>query len=169
MISEKLNTALNEQMNFEFYSAHIYVQMAAYATGEGYDGIANFFLIQAEEERTHAMKFYNYLADRDMPITITGFEMDSDGLSSIVHAFETALEHEKIVTKNIYHLSDIAMDEREHATIQFLTWFLNEQVEEEASFGKLINTLKHISNDPGAMISFDEELGRRVFVDATQE
>src|SRR5699024_8919606 len=120
-------------------------------------------------ERSHAMKFYHYLADRGMSMTISGYDLHDGTYTSILHSFETALEHEKEVTKRIYHISDIALDEREHATIQFLKWFIDEQVEEESSFDKHIHKLKHIQNDPSAMFMMDEELGNRTFVDNTQE
>ena len=167
MFSEKLHTALNDQMNFEFYSSHVYLQMAAYASGKGYDGIANFYLVQVEEERAHAMMIYRYLAERDLPIQIAGFEMESSSYVTMLEVFETALAHEKIVTERVYNLANIAQEEREHATSQFLTWFINEQVEEEANFNKYIHVLNHISESSGDMLRFDQELAARVFVDPT--
>jgi ferritin len=110
MLSKKLHDALNEQMNFEFYSAHAYMAMAAYCTAESYDGFANFFLVQAEEERFHAMKLYNYINDRGERAIITGFDHPNNEYDSVLNAFEVALEHEREVTKRIYHLSDIAWD-----------------------------------------------------------
>lgn len=163
MLSEKLHEALNDQMNFEFYSAHAYLAMAAYCTTETYDGFANFFLVQAEEERYHAMKFYNFLSDLGYRATIDGFDRPSNEFSSILEAFETALSHEKEVTRRIYHLSDIALDEREHATMAFLRWFIDEQVEEESTFDTLINKIKRIESDSNAIFMLDSELASRVF------
>lgn len=163
MLSEKLHEALNDQMNFEFYSAHAYLAMAAYCTAEAYDGFANFFLVQAEEERFHAMKFYNFLSDLGYRATIDGFKGPHNEFTSVLDAFESALAHEKEVTKRIYHLSDIALDEREHATMAFLKWFIDEQVEEESTFDTLISKIKRIENDSNAIFMLDSELASRTF------
>ncbi|MEO4054798.1 ferritin [Solibacillus sp. CAU 1738] len=163
MLSEKLHKALNDQMNFEFYSAHAYLAMAAYCTNEAYDGFANFFLVQAEEERFHAMKFYTFLSDMGYRATIDGFPNPGNEFSSILEAFKTALEHEKEVTRRIYNLSDIALDEREHATMGFLKWFIDEQVEEEATFDTLIAKISRIEKDSNAIFMLDAELAGRTF------
>lgn len=164
MLSEKLHEAINEQMNFEFYSAHTYLAMAAYCSNESYDGFANFFLIQAEEERFHAMKFYNFLSNLGYRATIDGFHCPNNDFKSLLEIFETALSHEKEVTRRIYNLSDIALDEREHATMAFLKWFIDEQVEEEATFDTLISKIKRIENDSNAIFMLDAELATRTFV-----
>ena len=168
MITERLHKALNDQMNFEFYSAHVYMQMAAYATDRGYDGIANFFLCQEQEERSHGMKFYNYLGERNLKITITGFELDQTDFGTILNLYQEALRHERVVTSRIYNLADIAGEEREHGTTHLLTWFINEQLEEEATFTKHIRTLEHIEERSNDMLQFDQEMAARVFVDTTQ-
>lgn len=166
MLSEKLHAAINEQLNFEFYSAHAYLAMAAYCSSQSYDGFANFFLVQAEEERFHAMKFYNFLNDLGYRATIEGFHNPKNDFHSILEAFETALTHEKEVTRRIYNLSDIALDEREHATMAFLKWFIDEQVEEESTFDTLIQKIKRIENDSNAIFMLDSELATRTFVPA---
>ena len=163
MLSEKLHAALNAQMNYEFYSAHAYLAMAAYCTDESYDGFSNFFLIQAEEERFHAMKFYNYLSDMGYRATIEGFSNPGNDFTSVLDAFEKALQHEKEVTRRIYELSDIALEEREHATMAFLKWFIDEQVEEEATFNTLIAKMSRIQNDSNGMFMLDAELATRTF------
>lgn len=167
MISKKLQKALNDQMNFEFHSAHIYLQMAAYATAKGYDGVANFFLVQEKEERTHGMKFYNFLAQCDVEIEITGFDMAPVAYERIIDIYRAALAHEKIVTERIYDIADIAQEEREHATSQLLSWFINEQVEEMANFNKQIHTLEHIDEETNDMLVFDQAMAARTFVDTT--
>ena len=163
MLSEKLHKSLNAQMNYEFYSAHAYLAMAAYCTDESYDGFANFFLVQSEEERFHAMKFYNYLSDMGYPATIEGFSNPGNDFTSVLDAFEQALKHEKKVTRRIYELSDIALEEREHATMAFLKWFIDEQVEEEATFNTLIAKISRIKNDLSAVFMLDAELANRTF------
>lgn len=168
MLSQKLRDALIDQMNFEFYSAHTYLAMAAYCSSESYDGFANFFVVQAEEERFHAMKIYNFLNDRGEHAIIEGFPSPNNEFSSVLAVFEIALDHEKEVTKRIYNLSDIAWDEREHATITFLKWFVDEQVEEESTFDSLIQKLKRISNDSNALFMLDAELATRTFTPPAQ-
>lgn len=167
MMNDTLSEALNEQMNFEFYSAHVYLAIAAYCSGESLDGFANFFIVQAEEERFHAMKIYKYLNDRGKRATLAGMDTPDNDYSSILAAFEHAYEHEQAVTKRIYNLSDIAMNDREHATIQFLKWFIDEQVEEEAMFDSIINKLKRIDQDSNAFFMLDNEFAQRVFTPPT--
>ncbi|WP_096200614.1 ferritin [Bacillus sp. FJAT-45350] len=168
MMSEKLLNALNEQMNFEFESAHTYMAMAAWCSNQSLDGFANFFLVQAEEERFHAMKFYTYINDRGKGATITGYETPKNEFTSILDVYNHGYDHEKMVTKKIYHLSDIAMDEREHATIQFLKYFLDEQVEEEAMFDSIIEKLKRIKDDNNALFMLDDEFAKRSFTPVSE-
>lgn len=163
LLSEKLLQSLNEQMNFEFFSAHAYMAMAAYCSSEGLDGFANFFLVQAEEERFHAMKFYNFINALGERAIITGFQSPNNEFTSVLDCFEKALAQEKEVTKRIYKLSDIAWDEREHATINFLKWFIDEQVEEEDMFDSIIQKLKRIQNDNNALFMLDNEFAKRTF------
>ncbi|GEK35435.1 ferritin [Kurthia sibirica] len=163
MISENLHEALNEQLNFEFYSAHAYLAMASYCTDQNYDGFANFFLVQAEEERFHAMKFYTFLSDMGYRVTIKEFPPVENNFESILNTFETALKHEQEVTRRIYGLSDIALDEREHATMAFLKWFIDEQVEEEAQFETLITRISRVEKDSNAIFMLDTELASRSF------
>lgn len=164
MLSERLEKALNEQINFEFYSAHLYLSIASYFSSIDLDGFANFFIIQAEEEKFHAMKFFNYVNDSEGRVLLEGFENPPTNFESYLSAFTESLEHEKIVTKRIYSLSDIAMEEKEHATLSFLKWFIDEQVEEEKNFNTIIKKLKRIGEDMAALYMLDAELATRVFV-----
>ncbi|SER89552.1 ferritin [Salisediminibacterium halotolerans] len=163
MLSEKLTQALNDQMNYEFYSAHVYLATAAYCSGESLDGFANFYLVQAEEERFHAMKFYNFINDMGERAVIQSMPEPRNTFESILQTFEDSLEHEREVTKRIYDLADLAMDEREHAVMTFLNWFIDEQVEEEASFDTLIQRIKRMKSDSHALEMLDIELAQRSF------
>lgn len=163
MLDDQLTKALNDQMNYEFYSAHAYMAMAAYCSSESLDGFANFFLVQAEEERFHAMKFYNFINALGERATIQSLPEPNNTFSSVKDAFEHALVQEKDVTKKIYHLSDLALDRREHATISFLKWFIEEQVEEEDMFDSIIQKLKRIDNDSNAFFMLDDEFSKRSF------
>jgi ferritin len=112
MLSEKLLNALNEQIKYELYSAQLYLAMAAYCDSEDLQGFSNWFLMQAEEERFHAMKFFNFVNDMGERVKIYGMEDPNNDYDSILDVFKKALAHEKFVTKRIYTLMDIAMDER---------------------------------------------------------
>lgn len=163
MVSKDLLQQLNDQMNFEFESSQIYLAMAAFCASENLDGFANFFKVQAEEEKFHAMKFFNYINTIGQRAIVTGYESPRNDYDSILTTFEYAFSHEQKVTKRIYDLSDVALAEREHATISFLKWFIDEQLEEEATFDQIIQKLKRISGDSTAIYLLDEELGRRTF------
>ncbi|QKS72513.1 ferritin [Paenalkalicoccus suaedae] len=161
MISKELVTELNKQMNYEFYSGHAYLAAAAYCSKESLDGFATFFLAQAEEERQHAMKFYTFINDLGQEAVIADIPQPKTDFASVLDAFEQSLAHEKEVTKRIYKLADRALDEREHATMTFLNWFIEEQVEEEASFDAIIQRLKRIETDSNAFYMLENELGKR--------
>ncbi|OXS62355.1 ferritin [Cohnella sp. CIP 111063] len=163
MINETLSKALNDQLNYELYSSHVYLAIAAYCSGESLDGFANFFTVQAEEEKFHAMKIYKYLNDRGIRVTLSGMDTPNNEYSSVLDAYEHAYEHEQEVTRRIYHLSDLALNDREHATIQFLKWFIDEQVEEESMFDTIINKLKRIDKDSNAFFMMDAEFAARTF------
>ncbi|WP_153730835.1 ferritin [Sporosarcina obsidiansis] len=163
MISEKLAQALNKQMNNEFAAAQTYLSMASYCEYCNYSGFAHYFLQQVEEERQHAMKIYSYLNDRGIRAIITEIPAPATSFDSLVHTFEVALEQEKEVTKSFYTIMDMAWEEKEHATISFLNWFLDEQVEEEATFDKHIEYLKRIREDKNALFIYEKDLATRSF------
>ncbi|PKM93385.1 MAG: ferritin [Firmicutes bacterium HGW-Firmicutes-1] len=163
MISTKLVKELNLQIKYEYYSAHLYLAMAAYCYSIDLDGFANFFKVQAEEERFHAMKFFNYINEMDSTIDIQGFDTPPSDYSDALDVFERSLAHEKFVTSRIYLLMEIATEEKEYATISFLKWFIDEQVEEEASFKAIIQKLKRANGDVSILYAIDSELAQRVF------
>ncbi len=163
MISPHLAEALNRQMNNEFEAAQSYMAMAAYCEHNNYSGFANYYLQQAEEERFHGMKIYNYLNDRGFHAKFSATNQPKIDFESILDTFESALVQEKGVTKSFYALTDLAWEEKEHATISFLRWFLDEQVEEEASFDTHIEYLKRIGEDKNALFIYEKELGQRSF------
>jgi ferritin len=158
---------LNEQMNFEFLSANYYLAMAAYASSLDLDGFENFFLVQAEEERFHAMKFYNYINEVDGRAKISSYTEPKNDFNSLEEAINTALEHEKIVTDRIYKLMDLAQEEKEYATISFLKWFVDEQIEEMGMFKKLLQNLKRVGASGNGLIMLDKELAQRTFTPPT--
>jgi ferritin len=161
VLSDHLLEKLNEQMNHEFFSSNFYLTMAAYCAEENYDGFSHFFLMQSEEERMHAMKIFHFIHTLGNRARISGLDSPNNDYQSVLQAFEQAYEHEQMVTKRIYELSDIALNEREHATINFLKWFIDEQVEEESTFDGLIQKLKRIEDDSNALFMLDLELAKR--------
>ncbi|MFD2114454.1 ferritin [Paenibacillus yanchengensis] len=167
-MNDGLAKALNDQMNFEFYSAHVYLAMAAYCSGDSLDGFANFFIVQAEEERFHAMKIYKFLNDRGRRVTLQELGEPKNDYKSVLDTFEQGYAHEQLNTERFYNLSDLALNEREHATINFLKWFIDEQVEEEALFDSIINKLKRIDKDSNAFYMLDSEFAARSFVPDAQ-
>ena len=163
MISEQLVNEVNEQIKYEFFSAQLYLAMAAYCASEDLMGFANFFKVQAEEEKFHAMKFFDYLIERGERTRLTALDPPKNDYSSVLDAFKFSYEHELFVTKRIYKLMDIAVDEREHATISFLKWFIDEQVEEESMFSALVKKLERVDNNVSGLYMLDAELAQRTF------
>lgn len=167
MLSERLVELINNQINYEFYSEHVYLAAAAYCADQDLDGFANFFRVQAEEERFHAMKFFDYLIEMNARVRVTSNPEPRNDYNSILDVVKASLEYEKTNTKNIYEIADVATDERNHATISFLKWFIDEQVEEEALMNSLIKKLERIGNDSAALYMLDTELAARVFIPPT--
>ncbi len=167
MVSEKLFKELNEQLNFEYESSNIYLAMAAYCASLDLDGFENFFLVQSEEERFHASKFYNYINEVNGRVKISAYDEPQNEYESLLDAFEIALGHEELVTERIYKLMDLAQEEREYATISFLKWFIDEQVEEMNMFNKIIQKIKMIGDNANGLIMLDKELAQRTFTPPT--
>jgi len=163
MFSEKLLAELNTQIMYEFYSAHYYLAMAAYCASEDLDGFENFFKVQADEEHFHAMKFYDYINEMGGRVEMKGFKDPKKDYASMVEVFSLALEHEKFVTKRIYQLMDLATEEKEHATISFLKWFIDEQVEEEATMNGVLKKLERFGEGGSGIMMLDSELAQRTF------
>lgn len=164
MLSEKLCNEFNEQIKYEFESANYYLAMAAYCKDNNLEGFANFFIVQAEEERFHAMKFFNFIDELGNKIVMKGYGDPKNEFNSLEEVFTDALNHEKFVTKRINLLMDIAMEERNYPAINFLNWFIDEQVEEEASMNELLEKIKMIDGNTNSILMLDKELSTRTFV-----
>ncbi|QUH24560.1 ferritin [Serpentinicella alkaliphila] len=169
MLSEKLLKEFNDQMKYEFASANYYLAMAGYCLDQDLDGFANFFKVQADEERFHAMKFFNFINDAGSRLEIQGFEDPKNEFSSLEEVFSFALNHEKFVTSRINLLMDIAVQEKNYACVSFLNWFIDEQVEEESMFNALLNKVKRIGNNDAALFLLDAELAQRTFTPPAAE
>jgi ferritin len=163
VLSKKLLTKLNEQITHEFYSAHYYLAMAAFFKKENLDGFANFFIVQAEEERFHAMKFFEFINDQGEVAVITGFKDPKRNFESVEEIFSLALDHEKFVSSLINDLMNLAQEEKHYPSIGFLQWFINEQVEEEASMDRLLSLVKRVGEHGHGLLMLDRELAGRTY------
>ena len=171
MVSENMEKAINEQLNAEMYSGYLYLSMAAYFEDQDYPGFAQWMRVQAQEELDHAMKFYDYLNTRGARVTLTAIEAPQTEWDSIEDVFKHVLEHEQMVTSLINNLVDIAIEEKDHATNQFLQWYVEEQVEEEESAMEVLGKIKRAGGAGAANILYmlDSELGSRVYTPSTSE
>ena len=169
MIKKNIEELLNEQMNFEFSSAYIYRAMGAYCDSIDMAGFANWFKIQAKEEETHFEKFYNFITERGGRAFFTKMDAPQKEWKSLIAAFESGYEHEQIVTEKINNIMTLAIEEKDHATMSFLNWFVDEQVEEESMFDLKIKQLKLIGGSGHGLFMMDKEMGSRVFIDTNQQ
>lgn len=161
MLSKKMEKALNEQVNAEFHSAYVYLSLAAYFESRNLDGFGAWMVAQAAEEVEHAMKFYNYINSRGGRVLLTKVEGPKTEWPSPLEGFATALDHEKMISGRINNLVDLANKENDHASHQFLMWFVSEQVEEEESVGRIVEKLKLVGDSPNGLYMMDRELGAR--------
>ena len=169
MLSKKMLDELNRQVNAELYSSYLYLSMAAYFESINLKGFANWMKIQAREEVTHAMKFFNYINERGGRVTPDTIKKPPAEWKSPLDVFEATYKHEVNVTKMINSLVTLAVKEKDHATYNMLQWFVAEQVEEEASADEIRQQLKLIGRNGRGIWMLDRELGQRVFTPSTQE
>jgi ferritin len=163
MISKEIEEALNAQVNAEMYSAYLYLSMESYFKSLNLNGFANWMRVQTQEEMMHAMKIYDFINERGGRVLLKTIEGPPTKWGTPLAVFEAVLKHEQKVTSLINDLVDLAIKEKDHATNSFLQWFVNEQVEEEASAEEKVQQLKMMENAPGGMFMLDRELGQRVF------
>ena len=164
MLSEKLTQALSEQVNAEYYSAYLYLAMSAAADQFGLKGAANWLFVQAQEEMAHGTHIYQYILERGAAPTFAEIKKPPAAFANIQEIFEMTLSHEREVTRRINAIATLAMQESDHACYQFMMWYVNEQVEEEANAQEILDKLRLISEDNGGLLPLDNELAARVFV-----
>ena len=160
-MTERMEEALNKQLNAELYSAYMYLSMTAWFEAMNLDGFASWMKAQALEEVEHAMKFYNFINERGGRVRLMPIEGPPTDWDSPVDVFEAAYKHEQYVTSLINDLVNLALEEKDHATQIFLQWFVTEQVEEEASFSSILEKLRMVGESPGPLFMMDRELGQR--------
>jgi ferritin len=145
MISEKMQNAINDQINAEFYSSYFYLSMSAYCESENFKGFAEWFRLQAEEEKMHGFRLFDYLQERGGRAILKAIEAPPTEFKSVQETFEKTLEHER-------------KDEKDYATQAHLQWFITEQVEEEATAEDILNQIKMVEGKTGSMFYIDRHI-----------
>lgn len=163
MINEKISNLLNEQVNKEFYSAYLYLDMSNYYLNEGLNGFGNWFKVQAQEERDHAMLFMQYLQNNSVNVELGEIRSPNISFVNYQTPLEESLNHEQYVTASIHNIYDEAFKIKDFRTMQFLDWFIKEQGEEEKNSEDLIKKYELYGSDAKGLYMLDSELGTRVY------
>jgi ferritin len=161
MLSPDVEAAMNAQIAAELYSSHLYLAMSAYCESVNMPGSARWFAVQAEEERSHALRFFHHVVERGGRVTLVGVEAPAFDFGSVLGAFEQALTHEMNVSQMIDGLFGLAVQHGDYASQAFLHWFVTEQVEEERTAGEIVRMLQAVGSDPAGLLMLDRELGGR--------
>ena len=161
MLSQKLAEELNQQIKIEIQAAYFYLSAYAYFSSKSLDGFSSWCMIQSQEEMQHALKIHTYLLDQGNSPTLLQIDQPVNEFSSFVEAFELALKNEQDLGSRFNELSELARDEKDNATLSFLTWFVDEQVEEVALVSSILDKLKLIGEDGHGILLLNNELGKR--------
>ena len=160
-ISKKMQDAINVQMKNEYDNAFLYLSIASWFEQKNLKGFANWNFVQYQEEQEHALKFYNYLLERQGEAVVDAVAKPKKDWNNIVDVFAEILEKEKETTENIYKLYEVAVEEKDYTTQGFLKWYLDEQVEEENNASTILDELKMIGDSKSALVLLDQKLGER--------
>ncbi len=161
MLSKKMESALNAQINAEFWSAYLYLSMSAHFAGRGLSGFAHWFRKQFDEEQNHATKFMNYIISRGGTVSLQPIDKVEQSWKSPLAAFKDTLNHEKEVTAMIHGLVALAEEEKDYATVSLLKWYVDEQVEEEETAQGYVDALTFLGEDKVGIFMLNKELGKR--------
>jgi ferritin len=164
MLSKKMEKAFNDQINAEMFSSYLYLSMSAWFTNENIPGFAHWMSIQVQEENAHAMMMFNFVNERGGKITLQAIAQPETKWKNVINVFEATLAHEQKVTALINNLLNLAIQEKDHASANFLQWFVSEQVEEEANATEILQQLKIVKGEGHGLLLLDRELKTRVFV-----
>jgi len=162
-MNPKVSQLLNEQINKEFYSAYLYLDMANFYAAKGLDGFSNWYEIQAKEEQDHAMLMYQYLHNNSETVTLEAIAKPDKTYHTLMDPLKAALAHEKFVTESINTIYAAAQEANDFRTTQFLDWFIKEQGEEEKNSSDLITKMELFGNDARSLYMLNSELGSRVY------
>ncbi len=157
----KVEQALNEQIHAEFFSFYLYLSVSSYFTAQHLDGFAHWMRIQAQEELSHAMKLFDYVNERGGKVQLLAMDAPQVEWASPSTAVEAVLEHEKHISARINKIVDLSSTENDHATTVIMHWFVNEQVEEEATADTLFHQVKMVESNPHGLLMIDRELAGR--------
>ena len=163
MMNAKVHELLNQQINKEFYSAYLYLDFSNYFEDAGLDGFANWYKIQAQEERDHAMLFYQYLQNENQKVTLEAIAKPDKVFTCHMDVLKAGREHEEYVTSLINDIYAAAYEVKDFRTMQFLDWFVKEQCEEEQNADDQIKKYDLFGSDPKALYLLDQELAARVY------
>lgn len=161
MLKDKIQKALNAQMNLELSSSYLYLAMAAYFESENLSGFAHWMRVQSGEEYGHAMKIFSYINQRNGRVNLAKIDSPKSEWKGAVEVFSETLKHEQMVTKSVDDLVDLAVTEKDHATNTFLQWFVTEQVEEEATAMNILDKINMVGDNKNGLFLLDRELGMR--------
>ncbi|MBE7062234.1 MAG: ferritin [Clostridia bacterium] len=163
MLDAKVAKLLNEQINKELYSAYLYLDFSIYYEAEGLDGFANWYMVQAQEERDHAMLMLQYLQNNGAKVSLEAVAKPDKTLASLMDPLKMGLEHEQYVTSLIHNIYDAAYSVKDFRTMQFLDWFVKEQCEEEKTADDMIKKMELFGGDSKGLYSLDSEFAARVY------
>lgn len=163
MLSEKIEQALNKQINAEMWSAYLYLSMSAYCSSIGREGMANWFQVQFREEQDHARILFNYVLQRGGRVKLDAIAAVPTEWKSVLDVFESTLHHEEKVTAMINELVALSTEENDYATQSMLRWFIDEQVEEEENARQIIDNVRFLEGNSYGLYMFDKELGARTY------
>ena len=163
MMNAKVHELLNQQINKEFYSAYLYLDFSNYFEDVGLDGFASWYKIQAQEERDHAMLFYQYLQNENQKVTLEAIEKPYKEITCHMDVLKAGLAHEEYVTSLINDIYAVAYEAKDFRTMQFLDWFVKEQGEEETNANDLITKMELFGSDPKSLYMLNQELAARVY------
>ncbi len=163
MMDSKVHELLNQQINKEFYSAYLYLDFSNYFEDAGLDGFANWYKVQAQEERDHAMLFYQYLQNENQKVTLEAIAKPDKTFSEHIDVLKAGLEHEEYVTQLINDIYAAAYNVKDFRTMQFLDWFVKEQGEEETNANDLITKMELFGSDPKSLYMLNQELAARIY------
>ena len=158
MINLKVQSAINEQIKKEEYSSRLYMAMGIWCETNGYPGAAKFLFQHAEEERMHMLKFVHYVNDRGGKAQLLDIEQPTADFDSLLDIFEKVMEHEKYITESINNLYEVTITEKDYTTMNFLQWYITEQLEEENLFNTILDKIKLVGADKAGMFHVDKEL-----------
>ncbi len=163
MLDAKVANLINEQINKELYSAYLYLDFSIYYEDQGLGGFANWYMIQAQEERDHAMLMLQYLQNNGEKVTLEAVAKPDKELKSLMDPLKMGLEHERYVTGLINDIYAAAYNVKDFRTMQFLDWFVKEQCEEEKTADDMIKKMELFGNDSKGLYSLDSEFAARVY------